>query len=401
MVNPRESGNTVSQTTAPDTDGTVTEPCETSVREMNRRLARLEYEEGRTILQSKPRALFIELTRHCNLACPMCRYPGEVPPTQRMSEALFARVEAELFPTADLIDLRGWGESLILPEFPDRARRASRHGASLRVVTNLSFRRDAVLDLLADLGFYVGVSIDSADAEVVSFLRGGAKLSIIEANLARLGERYRALGLQDRLNLYVTLQAPALPALEQIIDLAARHGIEDVRLAPVGTSLAFLSLSPVKTELVDALDRVRRRAAATNVRVSVTASPLEGMLPNENTGACVHPWMWCYVTYEGRIGFCDHLIAADHYTLGSLRTDAFDQIWNGAAWVALREEHLRDRRASAPHFHECAWCYRNRHVDCEDIVEPSQAVHRLTLHPRRAAPGTPRADRSPAPANRV
>ena len=358
---------------------------DTEVRETNRGLARFEYEQGRTVLQSKPRALFIELTRHCNLACPMCRYPGEVPPTQRMSDALFARVEEELFPTADLIDLRGWGESLVLPEFTDRARRASRYGASLRIVTNLSFRRDAVLDLLADLGFYIGVSIDSADAEVLSFLRGGAKLAVIEANLARLSERYRAQGLQDRLNLYVTLQAPALPRLEEIVDLAVRHRIDDVRLAPVGTSLTFLSLSTVQTELREAIERVRQRAAGTNVRVSVTASPLEGMLPNENTGACVHPWMWCYVTYEGRVGFCDHLIAADHYTLGSLTTDSFDRIWNGAAWVALREEHVRGRRATAPYFHECAWCYRNRHTDCEDIVEPPQAVHRLTLYPPRAA----------------
>ena len=355
---------------------------DTSVRETNRRLARVEYGEGRSILQSKPRALFIELTRHCNLACPMCRYPGEVPPTQRMSASLFARIESELFATADLIDLRGWGESLILPEFPDRATRAAKYGAELRIVTNLSFRRDAVLDLLGDLGCYIGVSIDSADPEVLSFLRGGAKLSVIEANLSRVTARYRAQGLLSRLNLYVTCQRPALPTLERIIDLANRHGIEDVRLAPVGTSLQFLSLTSARPELDDALERLRQRAATTKIRVSFTASPIEGMLPNENTAACIHPWMWCYVTYDGRLGFCDHLIAADQYTLGSLETNSFDDIWNGPAWVALRQEHVCERRGTAANFHECAWCYRNRHVDCEDIVEPSYAVHRLTFRGR-------------------
>ena len=138
-----------------------------SLREQNRELSRAEYESGRTTLQSLPRALFVELTRACNLSCEMCREPGTISPSQRMSEALFARIEAELFPTADLIDLRGWGESLILAEFPDRARRAARSGAALRVVTNLSFRRDATLDLLAELGFYVGVSIDTADADLL------------------------------------------------------------------------------------------------------------------------------------------------------------------------------------------------------------------------------------------
>src|SRR5260370_3822953 len=151
------------------------------LRDANRDLARREYRDGETVLRSKPRALFVELTRHCNLLCPMCRVRGQVSPSQRMSARLFEQVEAELFPTADLIDLRGWGESLILPEFPDRAYRAARFGASLRVVTNLSFRRDSVLDLLSELGFYVGISIDSADPAVLQLLRHGASLETIEA----------------------------------------------------------------------------------------------------------------------------------------------------------------------------------------------------------------------------
>jgi len=357
----------------------------TPVRDANRRLARSEFSAGQVVLQSRPRALFVELTRHCNLACAMCRTPGEVPPTLRMSESTFARVEAELFPTADMIDLRGWGESLILPEFADRAARASVHGAALRVVTNLSFRRDAVLDLLAELGFYVGVSIDSADAALLSFLRGGAKLDLIESNLACLAAKYHRRGIADRITLYVTCQRPALATLERLVDLAARAGVTEIRLAPVGTGLSFLSLASASAEVTEALGRVRARAEHANVRVSLTASLVDDMFPKEDTSACLHPWTWCYVTYNGRLGFCDHLLAADHYTFGTLETMAFDEIWNGPAWTALRQEHLAQRRASAPHFRECAWCYTNRHVDCEDLVEPTAETKRLVLVRRAPA----------------
>jgi len=339
----------------------------------------MEYETGQTILKSKPRALFVELTRHCNLACPMCRNPGEVPASLRMSEQMFARIESELFPTADLIDLRGWGESLILPEFPERARRASRFGAQLRIVTNLSFRRDAVLDLLSDLGVYVGISIDSAKPDVLAVLRRGANLDLMEANLKRLATSYQKRGLADRLNLYVTCQRPALATLEEIVDFASRVGIHDVRLAPVGTRLAFLAVGSVADELEHALERVRERAEATNVRVSFTASLIDDMLPNQDTHACLHPWSWCYLSYNGGVGFCDHLIAFDQYLFGTLDDSSFDAIWNGVDWVALRNEHLQQRRASAPYFHECAWCYKNRHVDCEDIVEPRYAEKRMTI----------------------
>jgi MoaA/NifB/PqqE/SkfB family radical SAM enzyme len=351
----------------------------TLLRDANRELARQEYTRGENVLRSKPRALFIELTRHCNLACPMCRNPGEVPATLRMTEQLFSRIERELFPTADLIDLRGWGESLILPEFEDRAVRASAFGASLRVVTNLSFRRDRILDLLAELGFHVGVSIDSADAEVLALLRRGANLALIERNLRSLADAYHRRGAAARLNLYVTCQKPALPTLERIVDLAARAGIGDIRFAPVGTRLPFLSIASESRALNDALERVRVRAEQANIRVSMTASLIDDLFPNENGRACLHPWTWCYVAYDGRIGFCDHLIAADHYTFASIEETAFETIWNSPAWTALRTEHLRERRASAPYFHECAWCYKNRHVDCEDIVEPKADARRFTL----------------------
>lgn len=360
----------------------------TAARDTNRQLARREYESGHVVLKSKPRALFIELTRHCNLACPMCRNPGEVPATLRMSDEMFARVEDELFPTADLIDLRGWGESLILPEFPDRAMRASRFGAALRIVTNLSFRRDAVLDQLAELGFHVGVSIDSADPDVLSFLRRGARLQVIESNLTRLATKYHARGIANRLNLYVTCQLPALPTLEGLVDLASRTGIGDIRLAPVGTRLPFLSIASKMDETEAALERVRRRALETNVRVSVTASLIDDMFPAEDKSPCLHPWTWCYVAYDGRLGFCDHLIANDPYILGSLERSSFEEIWNGAGWVELRKEHLGLRREKAAYFHECAWCYKNRHIDCEDVVEPSYEAKRLTIGQCCGAPVT-------------
>jgi hypothetical protein len=63
---------------------------------------------------------------------------------------------------------------------------------------------------------------------------------------------------------------------------------------------------------------------------------------------------------------------------------SFEDIWNGDAWTALRREHLAGRRASAPYFHECAWCYKNRHVDCEDIVEPACEGRRLLIQDRPA-----------------
>jgi MoaA/NifB/PqqE/SkfB family radical SAM enzyme len=204
----------------------------------------------------------------------------------------------------------------------------------------------------------------------------------MERNLMLLSERYRARRIADRLNLYVTVQRPALPTLEDLADLAARVGVHDIRLAPVGTGYPFLSVTGAEDELTRALDRLRERADRVGVRVSFTASLVDGMFPRDDSATCLHPWTWCYVAYNGRLGFCDHLLASDTYTFGSLADTPFEEIWNSAAWTTLRAEHLGARRANAPHFTECAWCYKNRYTDCENVIEPAAERRRLLLRPK-------------------
>ena len=156
----------------------------------NRRVLRDEMRGGVAALSARPRVLFVELSRFCNLACPMCRVPGQITKSQTMSEELFARVAEDLFPTAELVDLRGWGESLIVLDFPSRVRTARSYGCEVRVVTNLSFHRREALDALIDARAYVGVSVDAASPELLRRLRGGANLARIRANLAYLGTAY-------------------------------------------------------------------------------------------------------------------------------------------------------------------------------------------------------------------
>ncbi|MGU3495497.1 radical SAM/SPASM domain-containing protein [Xanthobacteraceae bacterium A53D] len=354
-----------------------------SRRQENRLLSRAAYGSGAVRLAALPRFLIVELTRRCNLACDMCRPAGTKLGAGTMSPALFARLETELFPAADIIDLRGWGESLILPDFEDRLARTLATGASVRIVTNLSFDRPAVLDALAAAGAHVGVSLDAADPATLRRLRRGARLDLIERNLTRLAAAQARHGHAGRLCLYVTCQGPNLPELGAIVDLAGRCGVRDVRFAPVsGMAGTPLALPDDTAPVVAALGEAERRAAHWGIRASLTAALADQPEPEAPAGdPCLHPWTHCYITSDGRVGFCDHLIgpAGDPYIMGDLNAAPFDAIWNGPAWVALRREHLGHRSPTAPQFDECAWCYRNRHLDCDDLLEPCLARHRVGL----------------------
>jgi MoaA/NifB/PqqE/SkfB family radical SAM enzyme len=346
------------------------------IRAANRALNLLEYEQGRARLESLPRYVMVELTQGCNLHCSMCRPEVISPKARRMPDALFDQIERELFPTAEWVDLRGWGESLILEGVIPLIERTVAAGPRVRFVSNLSFRRPAVLDALIRHRVLIGVSLDSADAEVLSELRAGASLDLITANLRYLTEGYRrSHGTAEDVYLTVTVQRPALTGLPALVDLAASCGIGEIRLFPVSApEESPLALGLSSKEVSRALDIAVEAAQRAGIRLVAGARLGEMPVKDPLSPACVHPWSYATISWDGLVGFCDHLIGPDGapYGLGQWQHESFQDIWNGPAWVTLREEHLGQRREGAPCFHECAWCYRNRHTDFEHLLFPQE-----------------------------
>jgi len=354
-----------------------------ALRLRNRALNLSEYREGRVRLASHPRYVMVELTRGCNLSCPMCRKRRVGFREQTMRAEVFAKVSAELFESAEMIDLRGWGESLVLPEFAECMRAAEISGAQTRVVTNLSFRQPAVLKALAAAGTHVTVSLDSAEPSVLAGLRPGAHLPLIEENLKTLSARYREIwGSAERLTILCTVQLPALAGLYKLAELAWECGVGEVRLAavsvPAGSPLALCEAPRrVDQALSELAHACRRRGIAVVVTTQLGSMPENGgIIP-----PCIRPWAYVAVNYEGRLGFCDHLIGpvGDRFILGDLRTTPLQEIWNGVAWMELRREHVGRRDASGPNFSRCSRCYRHRYVEFEDVLVPEAAERRVYL----------------------
>jgi MoaA/NifB/PqqE/SkfB family radical SAM enzyme len=353
------------------------------LREENRRLNLREYTDGKTELKSLPRYVLVELTQGCNLRCPMCRPDIISTKAASMTRECFDRIADELFPTAEMVDLRGWGESLVLPDVEQFIRSTAKYGAAIRFVTNLSFQRDDVLDCLAEFGCHVAVSFDTADPGLFGHLRRGANLAQVARNIEYLVDRYRKRSLPaDLVYFTCTVQRPALEHLPGIIDFAASRGVREVRLFEVTAKTeSELSLANITEEVDLALHRSAARARETGVRVFMGTRL--GSMPENPVGepACIHPWAYAAITFDGHVGFCDHLIGPDGspFLLGRLGTNSFEEIWNGPEWQELRREHLTTRRILANKFHECDWCYRNRYVDFEHLFDPRAEPRRVMI----------------------
>jgi radical SAM protein with 4Fe4S-binding SPASM domain len=348
------------------------------LREENKQTSQSEWLNRRTVVASRPRFVMVELTRRCNLSCLMCRPHLRPFAAYDMSEELFEKITTEYFPFAEIVDLHGYGESLVLPGIIEKLNRVSSAGATLRIVTNLSFMRPEVILWLAKNKAYVSASVDSGDPRVLASLRRGADPVQIQRNLRVLGT-----GNPDRTNIYCTVQRPALPNLESIVDFAADAKVREVRFHPVaGSSNSVLSLSGRDDEVDAALNRCVARARARKVRLIIGKLPLGSRRSSPFVRhCCLHPWSFFCIAADGGVTFCDGTMgpAYKDCLMGNVATQSFGDIWNGPAWSRLRLWHAEQREVDTEDSRRCLRCYKHRMNDFDHILEPESAGRNLVL----------------------
>ena len=341
-----------------------------------------EFRRGSRSLTSLPRFVMLELTQGCNLQCSMCRSRKISYREREMDRDIFARVGEILFPTAEMVDIRGWGESLIAPDVLDLIAQIDSYGARCRVVTNLSFHRPKVLDTLIEIGAMIDVSLDAATQEMLDVCREGASLKRITANLGRLARGLRERDAIDDLRIIATLQRPNLPELADLVRLLSALGVRNVILNEA--TLYPGDPNSVTGEEI-AVDEAVRSAIQAGERCGVrvfAGTTLGSCAGVKADTVCVHPWAYATVGYDGAVGYCDHLIGPMMTVahMGDITVDAFEQIWNGARWQELRGWHASRRRDDG-RYPTCAKCYKHRNVDFEDLFEPRFRRHELTSEP--------------------
>ena len=336
----------------------------------NRRINLAEYASRHTKLASRPRAVFVELTQNCNLRCWMCR-PDALPQDDRMmSEDTFRRVADELFPFAEIIDLRGWGESLLYPGFKRAVKAASRSGAKVKLYTNLSVDDMTLYKCLVEHSVLTTVSFDAATRDRFNRLRRGSNFDLIMRNLSFLTAEFRHRGHRDLVELSVTVQGDNLCELDEIVKLAGRLEIARVRLFPVVCrKSSHAHLDHYRDRICGILDRVAitGRECGVAVQLGVALTDSVAIPSAVLSDCCIHPWTHCYVAWNGGVGFCDHLIGNQRYILGNI-ADGLMTAWNSTGFMRLRSEHAAST-ISAQHA-ACKWCYGRRYADIEHELVP-------------------------------
>ena len=344
-----------------------------SCRAANRDLNIAEFEDREVVLKSLPRAIFVELTENCNLHCPYCRSGrgNGYTPSLDMPHELFHRLAEELFPTAELIDLRGWGESTILPSFLSFVDIAASYGAQLRLVTNGMNPEPVIWKRLMAYRSILVISCDTADPNLFRKIRRGGNLETLTktiTTIVKYRDRYRV----PNENVYLTcvVSSRNVEQLSELITFANECGLRKVILFPIMIKASHPwnlrnCIESARKGLISAIET----ANALEMTLQLGAAFHESFrLLDDIKKICVNPWSYALIDYAGRVGYCDHLIGDPRYTLGSMKDSSFKKIWNNKHFIKLRNSHAKGR---FPLRHKkCKWCYKMRYVDFEHFLFP-------------------------------
>ncbi len=355
----------------------VVRPYMNERRRRNAALNEAEYAAAAETLSSYPRFVLVELTENCNLHCPMCRPARRYEASRNLPFHLFEEIAETLFPYAELVDLRGWGESLIYPDIVHAIELAASYGPQLKIYTNLTVSNSNILEALMRHKVITAVSFDAASSKSFSRLRGGANIDTVRKNLERLISLRDTLLLPPQFVYFsVAVQEANLGEIADILQIASDSGISLVKLFPLCTSILDPN-HPFRHQMriQSLLDDVMAVASALRIDVQLGAALHPSLVRRSALfDRCSHPWTHCCVTHVGGVGFCDHLIGLPHYSVGSLKVSRFREIWNNLHFRSLRRQHREAPDHISGQYSSCRWCYRFRYSDTEHWLRPCESA---------------------------
>ncbi len=326
----------------------------------------------------------LDLTRRCNLRCFGCRFhskevgkpsPGDQDITDfplEWAEKLFADVTA--LGTRQLF-LLGDGEPFLHPHIFEIIRLAKKYGLHTTTTTNGTLLNETQVRQVIDSGLdNIHVSLWACSSESYEQHYPGSD----PANFHRVIDGLRALSsLKAEKGVStprVTLLNPTSRLnyrdVDKMVVLAKEAGCDEVSFIPFKTNRGKMD-----RYALSAADQaeLRRRVIALKKQIKAQglSHDIERFLARLEFPKISHK-LPCYVCwFHSRIKVDGTVVSCGRSTvpLGSLQTDRFADIWNGAAY---REERIQRLLTES---------YRHREeiTDCEvcGFVRDNRKIHRL------------------------
>jgi MoaA/NifB/PqqE/SkfB family radical SAM enzyme len=346
-------------------------------RTQNRLLNVQEYESRSTRLVSRPRAVFVELTRNCNLRCFMCKpvesFQQGYNRDLDMPFSLFEQIAEELFPLAELVDLRGTGESTILKDFEKFFDYTVEYGCRVRLVSNLTTTDGDLLEKLVANDTFLAISLDATEKESYEYIRRGARFEQVMRNMERLREYRRKYRKSQDATIHMILYRRNLHQVEEMLRLAHKFEIGRVLIWPM--ELPASNGDNVIYHLEDANLYIQKGFALANelgIEMRIGDWFTRPMLPSKTlkNSVCLRPWMYLAIAQNGQVGYCDCYSEPPSLQGVRFADVPFEEIWNGQVYQNMRKAFATGIDKVAELDTGCSKCALRKLVDFDELFYP-------------------------------
>ena len=346
------------------------------------------------------------LTNKCNLRCAICgsqSHLDRIGEARRFTDiAQIREIAATTFPFLREVELNSYGEPTLHPDFPEIIDLINRHRCLVKLQTNATLLRPAIIDSLARSSGFVWMSIDAV-GPLFETARKLGRWSDVEAGVRTLMSRRDPSRL--KIGLYPTVTRTTLPAMLEVLEWAHHTGIDWVTYHLYDPILGSHEERPSPEEIAAQEMRLRQWLEAhpdgPDVQMSTTwlkrsprhdvpdsyqkvvvlsypshpmAERAEGAHPRH---LCQAPWQQLDFGLDGDIHAC---CRSQKTSLGRADSiESFRAVWFGPTYQAIRQSLRRDD-GRADILPDCAGCIR-AHVSSVDAPPPASSGRAIVLHP--------------------
>jgi MoaA/NifB/PqqE/SkfB family radical SAM enzyme len=302
-----------------------------------------------------PVEAYFEVANRCNSKCATCplTFSPQESARQLSLEEFISLVEQ--LPELRRAVLQGVGEPLLNRDLAPMIAHLKQRGVYTVFNTNaalLTYRRQ--VELVNSGLDELRVSLDSSTPETYLKMRGIPAFGRVVDNVAEMVRTRRAMAAQTpRVSIWMTGIRENLSELPDVVDLAARLGVEEVYLQRLvfwgeGLATSEQSIYSAADEAEDIIAEAERRALRHGVsfRGADAQSPRAGLLERKPDAqpwrACSRPLRLVYVTAQGTALPC--CVAPftgapfESVQLGNFLQDGVDAVWQGETYRRFREQ---------------------------------------------------------------
>lgn len=329
----------------------------TSLQRDNALLNDKEFEAQKLTLQSRPTRLYLESTLKCNFYCKTCSKGYEVYAAEDLRPEILELVTREVLPYNRVISITGFGEPTMAANFSGILDLAVANGSKVHFVTNASLLNFDRLEKLMRVPVDIVISFDGGTKETFEMVRAGSNFERTLEKLAMI-KKLRDIFLADMRAAFsfnfVALRCN-IRELPEVVRIARRYDIINVGVADYAFGGTEFDVESNRYDPQAANKAIRNaetlaKEAGINLMVPPDYDPdpppppgsswldrlrrVRRLLPEKNRfpQKCTSPWNEPYIHVNGVVTPC---CASPHY-LGDLRTQSFDQVWNGWRYWMLR-----------------------------------------------------------------